>query len=49
MNFWKRLRWIASIAFALLLLIAWFGADVPQIRVCGGSGMPRCMPAIPTN
>ena len=41
MKFWKRLRWIASIAFAALLIASWLLAD-PQPS---GSAIPQGRPA----
>lgn len=29
MKFWTRLRWIATIAFLLLLVASWTGSDPP--------------------
>ena len=47
MKFWKRLRWIATALFVVLLVASWLGAD--QTNAHSGSDTPIPRPPLPAN
>lgn len=47
MNYWRRLQWIAGIAFVLMLAVAAWLSEEPKAEACSKrSDQVRCMPEI---
>ena len=46
MTFWTALRWLLALAFALILLANWLGADLDSARNGEDENSPRPAPTI---